>query len=59
MKKNTGNNFKQADRKKVLDFLAKQDLVGVEDILQGTSIEELRLYPILFRAETREPYPCL
>ena len=44
-------NYKQADRKKVIEFLKDKAGVSVENIIENSGAEKLRIYPILFEFE--------
>lgn len=44
-------NYKQADRKKVIEFLKGKAGVSVENIIENSGAEKLRIYPILFEFE--------
>lgn len=45
-------NYKEMDRKRIMEFIAAHGgEVDVEEIIQGSGAEKLRVYPILFEEE--------
>ena len=47
------NNFKEQDRKKILDFMKGRAEVMVHDIINNSGSDRLRVYPILFEEVQR------
>ena len=47
------NNLKEQDRKKVLDYMKGKAEVYVDDIINNSGAEKLRVYPILFEEEMK------
>lgn len=45
-------NYKIADTRKIMDYItARQESVTVEDIMQHSGADKLRVYPALFELE--------
>jgi len=46
-------NYKEEDTRKVLRLLASQKSIRVEEVMEKSGAEKLRVYPILFELEQR------